>query len=573
MSVATTTLPPAACPSAAVGGGSATVRDPSRHPLFPAVPDGVTTDLAVAAAEAVGVCVRPVLRTVTDRATTQVTVVPIPCGSTRSTRCPSCADRARRLRMHQCREGWHLTVDPLPAELLDDANTVDDAGDDPELEVGDDATGADTGRRVRSTRRRVAVPDLPTLPAEHRSTGRVYVDVKTGREYRPSMFITGTLPSYGLVRPGEGVPRHPGRYDYRRAALDALLFPRLVDRTFQNLRRCAGYKLQYFGTVEPQRRLAPHLHVAVRGTMPRAIVRRVFAASYVSIWWPPIDTVRYFEADPDSWPVWTADAGYVDPSTGEALPTWGQALDALDEAEDTEPLHSMGWGAQVDMQGILSGTEDSDRAVRYLTKYLTKAVADTYATDPDTLDPDDRYAVQRAARYDAHIDALHAHTRVLPCSPGCANWLAYGTQPKTPTAGMHPGGCLAKAHDRETLGIGGRRALVSRHWTGKTLTEHKADRAAVVREALAAAGIEAPETDRLAADTLHTDGRPRYVWNDTRPEQRDYPAIIAASLRQVRDWRIQYEIAKTTALQRGSPPTWAVDSRSASPREGRWSDE
>ena len=26
--------------------------------------------------------------------------------------CPSCADKARRLRMHQCREGWHLTDEP-----------------------------------------------------------------------------------------------------------------------------------------------------------------------------------------------------------------------------------------------------------------------------------------------------------------------------------------------------------------------------------------------------------------------------------------------------------------------------
>ena len=46
--------------------------------------DGVTTDMATAAAEAVGVCVRPLLRTVTDRATGNTTAVPIPCGSTRA---------------------------------------------------------------------------------------------------------------------------------------------------------------------------------------------------------------------------------------------------------------------------------------------------------------------------------------------------------------------------------------------------------------------------------------------------------------------------------------------------------
>ena len=39
--------------------------------------DGVTTDMAVAAAQSAGVCIRPLLRQVTDRATGAVTTVPI----------------------------------------------------------------------------------------------------------------------------------------------------------------------------------------------------------------------------------------------------------------------------------------------------------------------------------------------------------------------------------------------------------------------------------------------------------------------------------------------------------------
>src|SRR5699024_941186 len=35
-----------------------------------------------------------------------------PCGATQSGACPSCADKARRLRIHQAREGWHLTEEP-----------------------------------------------------------------------------------------------------------------------------------------------------------------------------------------------------------------------------------------------------------------------------------------------------------------------------------------------------------------------------------------------------------------------------------------------------------------------------
>ena len=44
--------------------------------------------------------------------------------------------------------------------------------------------------------------------------------------------------------------------------------------------------------------------------------------------------------------------------------------------------------------------------------------------------------------------------------------------------------CPSKAHSRECLGIGGRRVQVSRHWSGKTLREHRADRAEVVRQVL-----------------------------------------------------------------------------------------
>ena len=103
-----------------------------------------------------------------------------------------------------------------------------------------------------------------------------------------------------------------------------------------------------------------------------------------------------------------------------------------------------------------------------------------------------------------------------------------------------PGWCGSKAHDRENLGLGGRRVLVSRQWSGKTLAEHSADRATVVREALAAAGIVAPEADRLAADRTLPDGTPRFVWTDTDPDDTTYVAVIAASLRQARAWRTQY---------------------------------
>ena len=62
-----------------------------------------------------------------------------------------------------------------------------------------------------------------------------------------------TCPSYGPVR-DDGTPVDPDRYDYESAARDALHFAALFDRFIQNLRRFAGFDVQYFAAVEPQRR-------------------------------------------------------------------------------------------------------------------------------------------------------------------------------------------------------------------------------------------------------------------------------------------------------------------------------
>ena len=140
------------------------------------------------------------------------------------------------------------------------------------------------------------------------------------------MFLTLTCPSYGRVRE-DGTPADPDCYDYQRAARDALHFAALFDRFTQNLRRVLGYDVQYFATIEPQRRLAPHVHVAMRGTISRAELRQIIAATYHQVWWPSTDQVRF---EGDYLPVWyEARGGYLDPATGELLPTWDQALDAI----------------------------------------------------------------------------------------------------------------------------------------------------------------------------------------------------------------------------------------------------
>jgi hypothetical protein len=218
--------------------------------------------------------------------------------------------------------------------------------------------------------------------------------------------------------------------------------------------------------------------------------------------------------------------------------------------------------AQVDIKGIIAPSQDADRAIRYLTKYLTKAVAETYTgPDGETLD----------AAYEAHIDRLHHKVRWLPCSPECSNWVRYGVEPKNPAPGLVPGVCGNKAHDRENLGIGGRRVQVSRAWSGKTLTEHKADRATVVRQVLAAAGIKAPDADRMSAEALADDGLPRYVWEPVPISEAEYATTVLLSIKQAQRWRAEYETAKQQlAVQTRAGPeidaTGPVDSRSATTR-------
>jgi hypothetical protein len=95
------------------------------------------------------------------------------------------------------------------------------------------------------------------------------------------------------------------------------------------------------------------------------------------------------------------------------------------------------FGPKFDAQGVLAGPKDPGRCIRYLTKYLTKHVADWHTADTD-------------AQRD-HADRLMDALRYEPCSSACANWLRYGIQPKDASEGLRPGACTGKAHRREHL--------------------------------------------------------------------------------------------------------------------------
>ena len=98
-----------------------------------------------------------------------------------------------------------------------------------------------------------------------------------------------------------------------------------------------------------------------------------------------------------------------------------------------------------------------------------------------------------------------------------------------------------------------------RKWTGKTLDEHKADRANIVRLVLEEAGIEVDDKDRCAADVLADDGQPRFQWSTLPLGDASYQDTVFAAVLQRRAWREQYEQAKA-ATGRDGPP---VENRSA----------
>nr|WP_308170257.1 replication initiator [Acrocarpospora catenulata] len=519
-----------------------------------------------------GVCIRPVPMRRQDVVTGAVEVIDLPCGNWRESWCPPCARRVRDLRRAQCREGWHLEQEPVSGDFMsageyrryladlrvqavgwrDEAaaageDTADldaaiaeldaeiaaaepggrgagEAGSSDGESAGEGSADGAGSRRVRSTRRRQDVPDLPKREVRDSTLGRTFAG-REGRTFRPSMFLTLTLPSYGKVR--DGVPVDPERYDYAAAARDALHFSKLVDRFVQNLRRVAGFDVQYFAVVEPQKRRAPHLHMAIRGTLPRAELRRVVAATYHQVWWPAVDVVRF---DGEHVPVWQDGAGYADPVTGEVLPTWDEALDRLAASAEAEPLHVLRFGTQLDMQGVLGGTPDADQRIKYLSKYLSKSLGEGWDAPPGSANAD-------------HVARLVEAVRWEPCSPECANWLRYGVQPKGCKAGLRPGWCRKKAHKPDHLGYGGRRVLVSRKWSGKTLAGHKADRRAW---ALAALGLDPGQEEREPG---------RFVWRRVSASDPGLEPVAVRLLRLVAERirrRAETERHQAAAVE-GSP--------------------
>ncbi|GAA1342312.1 hypothetical protein GCM10009635_56570 [Actinocatenispora thailandica] len=553
----------------------------------------IAKDVAAELAKQFGVCVKPVWLRRTNTATGETELISVPCGATSAAKCEPCAEANRRLRMQQIREGWHLTEEPVTtpdaptdeqrelveyravlefartsvvmaaeweqvAELDAEIDQVDEqitaAGIRGSVLPGGRKDGTDgqesAPARKRSTKRRQDAPDLPRLPVANRTIPHPHIG-SDGREHRDSMFLTLTLGSYGPIHsayhrrgrvqtcecgelhgqhdPRLGTPVDPDSYDYRAAALDCIHFAKVLDRFWQNLRRAVGWNVQYAGSTEMQKRLAPHGHFAIRGALPRKLVRQVAAATYHQVWWPAHDRLVY---DPDGpLPTWDAtEKTYRDPDTGAALPTWDEALDAIDDDPDAEPVHVARLGT-VNVKGVRGGSESAEKTIRYITKYIAKDIT-------DAVSPDSRAQEEHMAR-------LAVELQVLPCSPTCPNWLLYGIQPKNAKATARPGRCKGKVHQRRTLGFTGRRVLVSRQWSNKTLADHRADRKAWVKALLALSATDeqgqADDTDGPALD--------RYEYALASRDDPDVPPAHVHFLRKIAE-RQQWKAQRDAAMER-----------------------
>jgi hypothetical protein len=105
---------------------------------------------------------------------------------------------------------------------------------------------------------------------------------------------------------------------------------------------------------------------------------------------------------------------------------------------------------------------------------------------------------------------------------------------------MRPGHCGGKAHRREYLGYAGRRVLVSRKWSGKTLADHRADRKAWLLTTL---GLSATDPAR-------------YAWEPVRPGDIDHMPPAQRLLHVLADrqrWQAALNQARAKASEQPGP--------------------
>src|ERR1039457_4710250 len=110
---------------------------------------------------------------------------------------------------------------------------------------------------------------------------------------------------------------------------------------------------------------------------------------------------------------------------------------------------------------------------------------------------------------------------------------------RTPRPGLPQVGlCKGKAHRAENLGYAGRRVLVSRKWSGKTLADHRASRKAWL---MAMLGLPAVDDQR-------------YTWDRVTSADPDHMPAAQCLLHVLAD-RARWQAALTEARRRAQEMT------------------
>ena len=421
-------------------------------------------------------CIRPVPLRRTDLATGQTEVIDLPCGATREAKCPACAQRARRLRQSPDPRRLAPHRRTLPAPEAGNRGTGGlirlrahfeyaraDAGAPPvgpgrrprrrhrrgrtghrrrraarrhrtATHPDDDQAEDDRPRRKRSTQRRQDAPDLPRRKVDPRTVGRTFTGTRTGT---PSYPADPTLP-----HPRPSTPYGPGPRR-RRAPRSTrpptttggrpgtrCTSPALLDRFWQNLRRAEGWNIQYFGCVEPQRRLAPHAHFAIRGTIPRGMLRAGRRRDL-----PPGVVASTRRRALPRRPA--ARSGTATPSVGRpghrrAAADLGRGAGRPRRRPDAEPAHVARFGAAGRRQGVARRHPDAERHDR-----LHHEVPDQVRR---RMPPGHRRPADGRTSTGCGTNCGHA---VL--DPVRELAAATASSPRTRTAGCGPGHCKGKS--------------------------------------------------------------------------------------------------------------------------------
>ena len=303
-----------------------------------------------------------------------------------------------------------------------------------------DDDGRGPGRRARRGSAGALDPPPPGRPRPAPATGRgphgrpgVH---HPGRQDVPALDVRSPSP----CRPTGGSPpraspstRHATTTGAPRC--DALHFPKLVDRFWQNLRRCAGYQVQYFATIEPQRRLAPHLHAAIRGhDPPRGSSARSAPPPTTRSGGPPTTSPSTSSGCPCG-PTRSAATSTRPP--GPRCPPGTRRSTPSTPTPTPSRRTWCGSGTRTTSKACSRHRRRPSRAIGYLCKYLTKDIAATY--DDDTTSPrPGRRTSTGSPRKSAGCRARR------PARTGCAT-------ASSPTA-PGPGWCPASASTRRTTG-------------------------------------------------------------------------------------------------------------------------